>query len=242
MAGTFLSAAWRYLVMANYAVDPFILRPHVPFGTELDEFKGTCYVSLVGFLFKDTKLLGLSVPFHRTFEEVNLRFYVRYKENGIWKRGVVFLKEIVPKRMISLVANAVYGEQYVTSPMKHVWKNTGKDLLVEYYWKSGGKWNHLKALADPNPCPIEPGSEEEFITEHYWGYTFVDETSSGAYEVRHPKWRVHPVHSYDIRCSVAALYGEAFVAPLNEAPRSVFLAEGSAIEVRKKTKIRVGRP
>lgn len=234
---TFLTAEWRNLLMANYEIDPSILKPFLPSHTELDTFNGTHYVSLVGFLFQNTRVRGFSVPFHRTFEEVNLRFYVRYKEAGTWKRGVVFIKELVPRRMITFVANTVYKEKYATHPMKHSWNSSNNELQVAYYWKVKSEWNHLKAIAEKEPVPLVPGSEEEFITEHYWGYTFVNNACTGEYKVAHPSWRVHPVRSYDIRCDVATLYGPPFAEAFTQAPRSVFLAEGSPIEVAKGTRL-----
>ena len=223
--------------MANYEIDPKILKPYTPCHTELDSFNGICYVSLVGFLFRNTRLRGVSVPFHRTFEEVNLRFYVRYKQDQQWKRGVVFMKEIVPKRMITLVANKVYNEKYATHRMKHTWTDLGNELYVDYKWRVRDTWNYLCATVDRDPAPIRENSEEEFITEHYWGYTYVNETCTGIYEVRHPRWRVHSVKSYDIQCSTEELYGEKFVGVLSQQPKSVFLAEGSPIKVMNGSKI-----
>src|SRR5690349_1535950 len=121
MSQVFLRAKWRNLIMVNYEIDAAVLKPHVPAYTKLDFYDGTCYVSLVGFLFKDTKLKGIPVPFHGTFEEINLRFYVRQKENNKWKRGVVFLREIVPLPAITLMANLTYKEHYRTHKTKHVW-------------------------------------------------------------------------------------------------------------------------
>ncbi|HVF81782.1 MAG TPA: DUF2071 domain-containing protein, partial [Flavisolibacter sp.] len=119
MSRPFLTAEWKNLIMANYEIDPAVLQPYLPSETELDSFNGIYYVSLVGFLFDNVKVMGAYFPFHRTFEEVNLRFYVRYKQDGLWTRGVVFLKEIVPKRMISFIANTIYKEAYSTHAMKH---------------------------------------------------------------------------------------------------------------------------
>ena len=223
--------------MANYPVDPSILQSYLPCRTELDFFNGNCYVSLVGFLFANTKLLGLPIPFHRTFEEVNLRFYVRYKENGLWKRGVVFLKEIVPKYMISFVANTLYGENYATHAMKHSAKFSVQGFEVDYQWKVDESWNYLKAVAHKEPTDLTEGSEEEFITEHYWGYTFINESCSGTYQVVHPRWRVHKVIDHTILCDAEKLYGAAFAEALQQKPSSVFLAEGSPISVMKGTKI-----
>jgi len=234
---TFLTAEWRNLLMANYAVDPLVLKPYLPCYTELDTFNGVHYVSLVGFLFQNTRVQGLSFPFHRTFEEVNLRFYVRYKQGSEWKRGVVFIKELVPRRMITFVANTIYKEKYATHPMKHRWHTGDLELQVEYYWKVGTEWNHLKAVAEKDPSPLVQGSEEEFITEHYWGYTFVSNSCTGEYQVAHPSWQVHAVKSYDVKCNVAKLYGPEFKEAFMHEPLSVFLAEGSPIQVAKGIKL-----
>ena len=237
MAKAFLRAGWRNLIMANYVVDPALLQSHLPCSTELDTFKGDHYVSLVGFLFENVKVKGIAFPFHTNFEEVNLRFYVRYKESNNWKRGVVFMKEIVPRRMISFIANVMYSENYATHAMNHIYSETPDELIVNYKWKVGKEWNHLNCVAERIPKPIMTGSAEEFITEHYWGYTFISQTCTGTYQVVHPKWRVHAVKTYDIRCSIKQLYGEPFLEALSRQPRSVFLSEGSRVEVMKGSKI-----
>lgn len=237
MPRPFLTAEWRNLLMVNYATEPSVLKPHLPCRTELDTFNGVHYASLVGFLFSNTKVLGLSFPFHRTFEEVNLRFYVRYKEEGMWRRGVVFVKEIVPKRAITFIANTLYGEKYATHRMKHEWKLTPNGLEVSYDWKVKDEWNYLRATANKEAEPLVAGSEEEFITEYYWGYTFINQSCSGAYEVRHPRWRIHKVNTFDVKCNVKALYGPQFAEALSREPTSVFLAEGSPVTVMKGTKI-----
>jgi uncharacterized protein YqjF (DUF2071 family) len=239
MTRSFLSAEWRNLIMANYLIDPVILKKHLPCRTELDEFEGNYYISLVGFLFHNTKVMGISFPYHNSFEEVNLRFYVRYKEEHTWKRGVVFLKEIVPKRMISFIANTIYGENYVRLPMKHTWKLTSNSFNVGYEWKTKGEWNHIRVVSQKEPIEIINGSAEEFITEHYWGYTQINDQCTGLYEVQHPKWRVHPVISYSISCNTELLYGKEFAEAMAGPPASVFLAEGSPIQVGKGTKVRL---
>jgi len=238
MPRIFLTAQWRNLLMANYAIEPDVLKPYLPCYTELDTFEGVHYVSLVGFLFKDTRVHGIPVPFHTTFEEVNLRFYVRYKECGEWKRGVVFLKEIVPRRAISFVANTLYNENYRTHAMKHEWTTTDTDLSVSYYWKVGKEWNYLKATAEKQAQQLQTGSAEAFITEHYWGYTFVDKRCTGVYQVAHPQWNIHAVKDYKVHCNAAVLYGAGFADALNQSPRSVFLADGSDIQVYKGAKIK----
>lgn len=165
---SFLKAEWRKLALANYVIDEAVLHKYVPHGTELDLWEGKCYVSLVGFMFKNTRLLGVKVPYHVNFEEVNLRFYVRRLENGVWKRGVVFIKEIVPKWAITFVANSVYKENYETMPMRHIWEENDASRTVEYYWTKNGKENSFCLEAELQAQQIEKDSETEFITEHYW--------------------------------------------------------------------------
>ncbi|PSL35950.1 YqjF family protein [Chitinophaga ginsengisoli] len=235
MGKPFLTAAWRNLLMINFEADPAVLQPLVPYNTELDTWHNTLYASLVGFMFQNTRVKGISLPFHRHFEEVNLRFYVRYKDAGVWKRGVVFVKEIVPKRMITFVANTVYKEKYATHPMLHQWLHTPDNMLeVSYEWKVDQHWNFLKATAEKEPLPIIAGSEAEFITDHYWGYTQMDATRTGEYQVAHPQWRTHRIVEYAYHCDAATLYGPAFVPMLQQAPVSALLAEGSDISVMPK--------
>jgi uncharacterized protein len=227
-----MSAEWRKLILVNYAIDPALLQDALPVGTELDIWEGKCYVSLVGFMFKEVRLKGIKIPFHHNFEEVNLRFYVRRFENNEWKRGVAFISEIVPKIAITLVANTLYGEKYSTKPMRHQWitnPDTSQDIVYE--WKHRGKWQHLSVQSSLTPIPISIGSEEEFITEHYWGYTHRGDKRTGEFEVRHPRWLTYPIISYLIEADFGALYGDKFAFLKNIEPTSVMLAEGSEIEV-----------
>ena len=232
MQPIFLTAEWRNLIMANYLIAPEALKPYVPNGVELDLWQGRCYISLVGFLFANTKVKGISIPFHRNFEEVNLRFYVKHHDGEQWKRGVVFIREIVPRHAITLVANTLYGEHYLTLPMRHTWRQQSGQLEVGYEWKIGGQWNCFSVLADPQAIPLVEGSEEQFITEHFWGYTGLKGGRTSEYQVEHPSWRVHPVQTYRIDCDAARLYGPAFAEAMAQEPFSVFLAEGSEVLVR----------
>jgi uncharacterized protein YqjF (DUF2071 family) len=226
----FLTANWRYLAMLNFVVDPKIVAPHVPSGTEIDFENSETFLSVVGFLFLDTRLLGLPIPLHRDFEEVNLRFYVRKKSADTWRRGVVFVREFVPKRAIATIARTFYGEPYVALPMKHQIDHVDLKLSVEYSWRRGRKWESLKMNASGEPQTIPAGSHAEFITEHYWGYTCFRGGCS-EYRVEHPRWKVWNAESFKLSADVAALYGEQFVEPLSATPRSALVANGSPIEV-----------
>jgi uncharacterized protein len=233
---TFLQAEWRKLLMANYAVNPAVLKQLLPAHTELDVWNSTCYVSLVGFMFVNTKIYGLKIPFHGNFEEVNLRFYIRYKSGNGWRRGVVFIKEICPRAAVSLVANKIYGEHYQTLPMDHTWLEDDGKLSVEYRWKLD-TWHSMKAVSGTALMRIESGSEEEFITEHYWGYTKLSDSKTSEYGVEHPRWDVYPTKSYSIDVDFGKVYGDVFRFLSDERPKSVFLAEGSDIKVLQGQKI-----
>ncbi len=227
----FLSAHWKNLLMLNYAIEPSILEPFLPTGTELDYYNGKCYVSLVSFMFLDTKIKGIGFPLHRDFEEMNLRFYVRFKENGVYKRGVVFIKEIVPKKMICFVANTLYGEHYCYHKMKNSLFENDITFNIKYEWLVQKEWNFLQASVIKNAVETFPNSEEEFITEHYWGYAKVNEKQTTEYHVIHPKWAVYPVLDYHLNINVPTLYGHQFVECLSAKPTSVFVAVGSDVRV-----------
>ncbi|THU38012.1 DUF2071 domain-containing protein [Niastella caeni] len=233
----FLTAQWLRLIMANYLVEPEVLKPFLPAKTELDSWNNKTYVSLVGFLFHDTCVRNVRFPFHTTFPEVNLRFYVRYKENDEYKRGVVFIKEIVPRPAITFIANYLFNERYVTLPMKSFVNITPQQQHIGYHWKFKNHWNKLEVHTGLKKYPIQPGSEEEFITEHFWGYSAISKTMTGEYQVEHPGWDVFPVEQYKVDCDFEKLYGPAFSALNGQTPVSVFLAEGSAISVYSKRAI-----
>jgi uncharacterized protein len=237
MPNEFLTAEWNNLIMANYIIDPVILKPYLPNKTELDFYKGKCYVSLIGFMFENTKLLGIKIPFHVNFEEVNLRFYVRYSDNGQWKRGAVFIKEIVPKPAISIIANALYNEKYSTMRMKNFFTKNDNEINLGYHWKHKSKWNRLEATTATEALPMQPGSEEEFIAEHYWGYSKYNAQTTYEYAVQHPSWKVHEVKKYLIDCDFTDLYGKQFSFLQDAKPDSVFMAEGSAISILGKRRL-----
>jgi uncharacterized protein YqjF (DUF2071 family) len=226
--------------MLNYAVEPELLQSHLPAGVELDAWQGRHYVSMVAFLFLNVRVLGVPVPYHRNFEEINLRFYVRRKAAGGWRRGVVFVKEIVPRAAIAAVARILYGENYVARPMRHALERRRDDAellqpdsTVEYDWREGQRWQSVSARIQGDARPPEPGSEAEFIAEHYWGYTAQSDGRCVEYQVEHPPWLVWDARDARLECDVAAVYGTSFAAALRQPPVSAFVAVGSPIVVRR---------
>ncbi len=221
-------AEWRALAMLSWAADPRALAPLVPAGCELDFFDGRTFLSLVGFQFLRTRVLGVRLPGHGAFEEVNLRFYVRRKHAGEWRRGVVFVRELVPKRAVAWIANAAYAERYRTLPMRH----REGDETVAYEWRRAGAWEGLAVEYGGAPVVPDGDAEETFLTEHYWGYTALRGGGTFEYQVEHPRWRVWRARAARLDADARALYGDALAEALYGPPCSALLAEGSPVAVR----------
>ncbi len=227
--------------MLNYEVESAVLAPLVPRGTELDAWNGRTFVSVVGFRFLDTRVRGLAIPRHRDFEELNLRFYVRHQARDGWRRGVVFVKEIVPRRAIAWVARRLYNENYFALPMRHVvpgaaTPDTASRRAV-YEWFHASRWHGLAIDVAGAPSVPPDDSEEAFITEHYWGYARQRDGGTVEYQVEHPRWSVWRGTAATLDCDVASFYGAEFAPFLCGPPSSAFLADGSAVVVRRGTRL-----
>ena len=234
----FLTAAWRDLLMLTWAVDRRLLTSMLPRGVELDLWRGEALASVVAFRFEQVRVRGIAIPFHTAFPEVNLRFYVKRRApDGEWRRGVVFVQERVPRAAIAWVARTLYGEPYVASPMReaHLVGTTGDDgeprRTLLYEWQRDGSWERVVALATGSPRPMRANSIEEFIAEHYWGYTARGAGATQEYKVEHPRWNITPLAECFLEADIKGLYGLPWVAPLSESPASTFLADGSAVAV-----------
>ena len=234
MKSHILLAEWNNIVMANYRAPKELLLPYVPYRTELDFFEGETYISLMAFMFLNTRIRNFSVPFHTNFEEVNLRFYVKRNDRGNWKRGVVFIKEIVPKPAITFIGNTVFGEKYSTMKMRHSHSDSGEFLQLGYEWNYQNKWNQLSVKATKRSSPILPSSFEEFIADRHWGFTKYTDIKTYAYEVQRPRWEILPVISHSIDCDFRSLYGKEFSFLNNAQPKSVLISKGSEIRIFKK--------
>ena len=239
MSSIFLTAEWRKLVMAQYEVAPEVLAPYLPRGLELDLYQGRCYVSLVAFLFDRVRVKGFAVPGHTSFEEINLRFYVRRREDdGSVKRGVIFVREFVPRWAIAFVAKRIYEEPYLAAPTSHKFGAKKELVFARYAWNMGGRVHALEAAGYVPAQEIEPGSEEEFVTEHYWGYTKRSDGGTAAYQVEHPRWQTYRLQSYQVDVDFERLYGRAFGFLKGVPESSVLLAEGSAVRVHSGFRLR----
>jgi Uncharacterized conserved protein len=225
----FLTAKWQDLIMANYEIDSALLASRVPSGTELDLHQNKCFVSLVGFMFGDTRVFGVPIPFHINFEEVNLRFYVRRETDSETRRGVVFIKEFVPRFAIAFVARTLYGEPYEACKMRHM----RSENEISYSWQNGGDVNRLNVNPRESLGVPPANSHGEFIIEHYWGYTKRGNDRTDEYKVEHPKWELFSTHEPQIEVDFGKIYGAEFAFLSQQKPYSVLFAKGSEIAVYK---------
>jgi uncharacterized protein YqjF (DUF2071 family) len=237
-----LTARWGELLLLNFSVPPALIASKSPPGTEPDSFNGLTLVSVVGFRFQNARLFGVPIPGHTRFAEINLRYYVRRIVNGELRRGVVFVKEIVPRRGVVATANWLYNENYVCRRMQSRIHMAGTELAagdaVEYTWQSAGKHrnrqqgnNRLAARVTGPLRPPQAGSLEEFLVEHYWGYVRGRDGGTREYRVQHEPWHVAPVDQVVWDCDAAANYDATWAEYLAAAPVSALVANGSPVAV-----------
>jgi uncharacterized protein YqjF (DUF2071 family) len=236
----FLKANWENIIMVNYEIDTKVLLPFLPNGVELDLYQGKAYISLVGFMFKKTKLFNISIPKLGTFEEINLRFYVIRKEENQIKRGVVFINETIPYKIVAWMANVLYKEHYTVVPTKHTITKAEKSQKVTFEWMVNKKWNSIYVEHEIPTLQMHQSSLEKFIYEHYYGYTKINDNKTEEYRLRHPSWKIHNVNDYQISCDFEAMYGEAFSILNHTKPAAVFIAEGSSVAIEwERTKLKL---
>jgi uncharacterized protein YqjF (DUF2071 family) len=230
----FLMAEWRWLAMLHWPAPETLLQRYLPDGLELDLWRGLPYVSIVGFLFRDTRLRGWCIPCHREFPELNLRFYVRPIGKPA-ERGVCFVREVVPLPAVTCVANGVYNESYITCRMRNRVDLTNDAIHVgsraEYAWKHCGKWNRLALRACDAPSAPAADSPEEYFTENYWGFTRRRGGGTTRYRVEHPPWLIWPADKTEWHCDAAAMYGPEWSEILGAQPEYAHFVEGSAVKV-----------
>jgi uncharacterized protein YqjF (DUF2071 family) len=236
----FLRANWENIIMVNYEIDPNVLLPFLPKGVELDLYQGKAYISLVGFMFKNTTLFSVPIPKFGTFEEINLRFYVIRKEENQIKRGVVFINETIPYKIVAWIANVLYKEHYTVVPTKHTITKEGKNQKVTFEWMVNKKWNSIHVENAISTQKTQQNSLEKFIYEHYYGYTKINENKTEEYRLHHPSWKIHDVIDYQISCDFEAMYGQSFSCLNHTKPAAVFIAEGSSVAIEwKRTKLKL---
>ncbi len=227
----FLTARWTNLILMTYALDPEMLQQFVPPACTLDLVDGHAFASLVAFDFDDARVLGIAWPGFVRFPEINLRFYVRHRDEFGEHRGVCFVREFVPQRTIAKIARWIYNEPYQAARMKSEIHEDPDQFTVRHQLRLNGREHSVSVVASKSTiCPAQ-GSEECFFKEHEWGFGTSRRGGLIRYQVRHPVWNIHPVQSFQLDWDWQAVYGPHWAGLQNMQPSSVILAEGSAVEV-----------
>jgi len=224
----FLTARWSKLCLFNYAVDPALLSERVPPQLSLDTLDGQAFVSLVAFDFLKTRVLGIPWPGFINFPEINLRFYVKQADGT---RGVMFVRELVPQWLVATMAKQIYNEPYESTAMRSAVKQDAQGVHVAHDWVWEGQDHSLELQAAGQAELPADDSQAHFFKEHQWGYGVDRRGRTLVYEVRHPHWETYAVQSHRLNVDFGQLYGEEFTALTGQEPDSVYLAEGSEIEV-----------
>jgi uncharacterized protein YqjF (DUF2071 family) len=237
-----LTARWRNLLLLNFAVPGDVVKRLAPRGTEPDQHDGLCYASMVGFQFQNVRLFGVPFPGHTNFPEINLRYYVRRNIGDEIRRGVVFAREIAPRRAVAIAAKLLYNENYITRPMRSDIRIAGSELSpgdsVEYAWKCGcAKWSRLAGRV-AGPLALPPaGSPDEFFVEHYWGYARGRDGQTREYRVAHNPWRTAVLDNVTWECDIASTYETPLAEYLEAPPVSALVADGSTIRLFRGRKV-----
>jgi uncharacterized protein YqjF (DUF2071 family) len=227
MPRPFLTARWEHLLNVTWRVPPALLAPHVPRGVTLDVQEGHAFASLVAFDFLDTRVLGVPWPGFRNFPELNLRFYVKQGE----ERGVVFLREFVPQRLVAAMARATYNEPYRAAPMHSRFEAQGDAV----HWMLGISWGgreHSVAVRAREPRTVPTAdSVTHYFKEHQWGFGRGHLGTTHVYQVVHPVWATWPVEEVTLDVDYARLYGRAWAFLADAEPVSTSFSVGSPVAV-----------
>jgi uncharacterized protein YqjF (DUF2071 family) len=226
-AFVFLTARWQNLILITYDVEPSLLTPHLPRGLSLDTLEGRAFVSLVAFQFLDTRVLGLKIPFHVHFPEINLRFYVKNREG----RGVCFIQEIVPHATTAWAARTLYNEPYVARPITSKIEADKEVVCASYSVVSQRRTHEIRVKARNEPYLPKSDSLAHFFKEHAWGYGRTRGGKTIGYRVEHPFWKTYPLTSYKIDVDFAALYGPKWATLNGAEPFNLTFAQGSRVKV-----------
>ena len=228
-----MAADFQYLVFLNYHVDRNLLSSRIPEGVQLQLFNGKAYISIVAFLFKNLQVAGIPAPFHQQFEQVNLRFYVKQGTAAAEKRGVVFIREIVPKTLLANTAQVLFHEKYVSVPMSHRYQIDESPLNeVEYSWQTERKDCSVRAVFEKNWSYPEQNSAEHFFTDRAFSFTRMKDGTTREMIVEHPLWRTAPVKEAKTEYDIPEVFGTEFVPYLTLQPASAFIAEGSSVSLK----------
>jgi uncharacterized protein YqjF (DUF2071 family) len=223
-----VSGAWQKIIMANYVVDPAVLFPLLPSGTRLSMYNQQCFVTLAGFVFSRITVFGLKIPFHGAVPEINLRFYVIPKTGDASKKGVVFIRELIPKGIMGRAANLLYREHYRVEDVKHAWMSRNGIEMISYTWPHSNEMS--VTVTGSTSSMVQTGSVEDYILHNFYGYSNKDKATR-RYRVTHPHWRLRDISQQRLQVDFGSSFGDRFAFLQTIQPHSVYLTDGSDISI-----------
>lgn len=229
-----LTADWKNLIVVNYEIDPLVLNPYLPAGTEPDLWNNKCYISLIAFQFNHPKMKGIPIPFYKNFEQINLRFYVSKVYKGEVRKGVVFIKEIAAGNLLKAGAALIYNEHYTNLKTRHTINKLPETTEIQYDWRLDKQWNYIHAIAGKDKTIPGADTVTAFITNRFWGYIKISPGKTAEFRVDHEPWKIHKVKSCEVNCDTKKLYGAALHTFLSQAPAFTFMIAGSSVKVYPK--------
>jgi uncharacterized protein len=233
MSRPLIAACWEHLLFLNYRCPRGLLEPLVPVGTELETWDGECYVTLVGWYTQHTRVRGIGVPCHQTFEGVNLRFYVRRRDDSeAWRPGAVSIRELVPRRAVAAAARRWYHAPSLSLVMSNA--NDADDPnrgLIAYFWTVARQKFSLMATITGAPAEPAPDSHAAFITDRQWGYARTSAGGTLEYRVQHARWPVWVPESCSAEGPMHMVFGNSFAYLFADKPASAYVATGSSVSV-----------
>ena len=180
----------------------------------------------------DPAALAALLPLMRQLRDIK---GVREVKPGIFHcRGVAFVREFVPGRLVAWMARALYNEPYRRAPMSSAVTVDGDRITVKHRLTVGGRAHTLTVRAEGPPTVPPPDSRAHFFKEHAWGFGHSRRGRLLTYEVRHPVWAVWRAAKAELDWDWGAVYGPEWAALNGVEPASVVLAEGSEIAVAPK--------
>jgi hypothetical protein len=236
----FITAHWSDIAVINYEADPQLLRRFLPAGLELARYSDHHLLSLVSFRYRDTRMGGVRVPFYGQFIELYLGFFAQHERRNEIHRGWVFIKKIVPGRVIAATGRILYNEEYIRRPMRELIEHgtQQRPYRVRYEWKDGGSWHGLEVRASAlNPQSPAEGSVEHYVTQNYGAFAKTKRGGTIEFPADHPTWDVWPSEYASLDGDAERIF-DADIAGVLKAPHhSAFIASGSHVSLGKATSI-----
>ena len=203
------------------------MRAQLAPGVEPDRWNGKTHASLVALEMRDVRVRGWRIPGFTAHPQVNFRVYARHRAHP----AVVFVRELVPSRIIAAIGRLRYGEPFQTARISTRVMEGTADLTVEYRFGPGAARYRVGVLAARDGAIPAATTFEHYLKERTHGCRTDRQGRVGTFRVEHPRWAVRKVMSVDYAVDFAALYGPQWDVLNHSRPVSTILAVGSNVSV-----------